>query len=167
MKRVDFNSLMALIFVGVLAALAYFFQDALKSNLRFILEGGFLEVFLVISVAVVVLSHSLKVNESDENSPLIFKSGFKPLDVFLTVGTYVAITSTACSLLEGAYIQQVFGVEYFTKFGELDINVLIGVSALLMWYVIFHMYKMLKELLFIPEEVSTLSDGASEKSALD
>lgn len=60
----------------------------------------------------------------------------------------MAVSTTACSLLEGAFLQQFYDATYFLKFDQLDIYVLIGVSALLLWYVVLHIYQLGVELLF-------------------
>lgn len=158
MKKININSLMALIFVGILAISAYYFQESIKVNLKLVLVQGYLKAILILFVSIVILTHSLKVTSAESDSLVMYRSGFKPLDVVLTLGTYLAITSTACSLLEGAYLQQFFQIEYFKKFEQLDIYTLLGVSALLLWYVVFHMYKLLKEFLLISDDVSIVPE---------
>lgn len=158
MNRLDGRSIAALIGVAALAGAAYIFHSTVMKNVRIVLEAGHLRTGMILVVFIVVATHSIKVKSRAENGVFVIRSGFIPLDVFLTFSTYSAVATTACSLLEGAVIQQFFGdVTYFTKFDQLDIYVLLGVASLLLWYVILHMYILARELFFkdTPYEVST------------
>lgn len=154
MNRIDKSSLLAMTFVAVLAITTYFFQSEVMSSLRLILEKGQLQVVLLIATVIIIISHAIKIKSTSDSSSVMIRSGLVPLDIFLTLSTYTAVTTTACSLLEGAFIQKFYDVKYFNKFSDLDIYVLLGVAALLLWYVAFHMYKMCVELLFKTENVS-------------
>jgi hypothetical protein len=158
MNKLDGHSIAALIVVALLAGSAYVFHSEVMKYVRVVLEAGHLRTGIVLVVFVIVATHSIKVKTRSENGVFVIKSGFIPLDVFLTFVTYSAVATTACSLLEGAVIQQFFGdATYFTKFDQLDIYVLLGVASLLLWYVILHMYILARELFFkdSPYEVST------------
>ncbi len=157
MHKIDKSSLLAILFVAALAIASFLFKKELMGFTRVVLENGELKAILLICISVIVVSHSIKIKPENDSSNVMIRSGVLPLDICLTLGTYIAITTTACSLLEGAFVQQFFGVEYFTKFEDLDIYVLLGVAALLLWYVVFHMYKMISELLFNTEKVSKSS----------
>lgn len=158
MNKLDGCSIAAFIAVALLAGAAYVFHSEVMIYVRLVLETGHLSTGIVLIVFVIVTTHSIKVKNRYENGVFVIKSGFIILDVFLTFGTYYAVATTACSLLEGAVIQQFFGdVTYFTKFDQLDIYVLLGVASLLLWYVIIHMYILSRELFFkdSPYEAST------------
>lgn len=151
MKNMSKSSLIAIFVVSILAILALVFDSQVMSLTKSALENGYIKSGMILAVVIVVVSHSIMIKENS-NSPLVMKFGIKPLDAFLTIGTYSAISSTACSLLEGAFIQFFFETPiYFTRFQSLDLFVLLGVSALLLWYVIFHLYLLTKEFLFITE----------------
>lgn len=154
MHKIDTSSLFSITFIAILAISSYLFKIELMNYVRLVLENGQLKSVLLIFVTIIVISHSIKIKADSGASSAIIHSGLLPLDIFLTLGTYIAITTTACSLLEGAFIQKFFGIEYFSKFNDLDIYVLLGVAALLLWYVAFHMYKMASEVLFKTETVS-------------
>ena len=164
MSRIDKSSLLAIVFVAILAISATIFKDFLMQFTRSVLENGHLKIVLLIAVTIIVFSHSIKIKPKNDSSNVMIRSRLAPLDIFLTLGTYIAVTSTACSLLEGAFIQQFFGVKYFNEFESLDIYVLLGVAALLLWYVAFHMYKMFIELLFNTTEVLKSSEEMHKKS---
>ncbi len=159
MSRIDTSSLFAIFFVAALAVVAYLFKIEIMDYMRLILENGYLKSILLILVAIIVISHSIKVKPGNDSSNVMIRSGLIPIDISLTLGTYFAVTTTACSLLEGSFIQNFYDVQYFIKFKDLDIYVLLGVSALLLWYVAFHMYKMLVELLFKSEEISMATNN--------
>ncbi|QYJ85648.1 hypothetical protein K0I73_15895 [Shewanella mesophila] len=148
MRKFDFSSGISIIFVAALATVAYFYQDIAMGTVRLILEKGYLKIFLNMAIGIIVFTHSLKVQSQNSSRSLLVKSGFLPIDISLTIGTYMAVSTTACSLLEGAFLQQFYDVTYFLKFDQLDIYVLIGVSALLLWYVALHIYQLGVELLF-------------------
>ncbi|MDD8060782.1 hypothetical protein [Shewanella metallivivens] len=148
MRRFDIGSGISIVFVAVLAAVAYFYQDVAMGTMRQALENGYLKIFLNMIILIIVLTHTIKVQAQSSSRSLLVKSGFLPVDMSLTIGTYMAVSTTACSLLEGAFLQQFYDVTYFLKFDQLDIYVLIGVSALLLWYVALHMYQIGVELLF-------------------
>lgn len=144
----DRNSIIAFVFVGILAFITAFYQSEMADYVRLVLEKGYLKKVIFVSVVVVVLTHAVRV-KSNDSAGMVVRTGFLPLDIGLTIGTYSAVSTTACSLLEGAFIQTFYGdVVYFTKFEALDINVLLGVSGLLLWYVVFHMFILGKELFF-------------------
>lgn len=163
MKKLDLGSLMAFSFVAGLAIIAYIFKVQFMEYIRMVLAGGQLKVVLLLAIIAIIVTHAFKVKPGNDTSNVMIRSGLIPLDTFLTLGTYVAVTTTACSLIEGAFMQQFFEITYFTKFGELDVYVLLGVGALLLWYVAFHMYRMSIEILFKVEEVSTPSKGILPK----
>ena len=148
MRSFDYSSAFSIVFVAVLAIVAYSYQDQAMNFTRLILEKGYLKIFLNMAIVIVVFTHSVRVKPQSDTASLLVKSGFLPIDIFLTVSTYIAVSTTACSLLEGAFLQQFFQEAYFLKFGQLDIYVLLGVSALLLWYVALHMYQLGRELLF-------------------
>lgn len=154
MDKINKSSLIAILFVAILAVTSFLFKTELMNFIRIVFENGQFKAVLLMLVSVVVISHSIKVKPENDSSNVMIRSGLLPLDIFLTLGTYVAVTTTACSLLEGAFLQNFFGVEYFSKFEDLDVYVLLGVAALLLWYVAFHMFKMVSELLFNTEQVS-------------
>lgn len=164
MNRVDKSSLLAMVFVAFLAITTYFFQSEVMSSMRLILEKGQLQAVLLIVTVIIILSHAIKIKSTSDSSNVMIRSGLVPLDIFLTLSTYTAVTTTACSLLEGAFIQKFYGVKYFNKFSGLDIYVLLGVAALLLWYVAFHMYKMCVELLFRAEIVSISTEKKHKNS---
>ena len=164
MRRFDLGSGISISFVGVLALVTYFYQDNAMGAMRLVLENGYLKIFLNMAIVVIVLTHAIKVGSQGDSTELIVKSGFLPIDIFLTVGTYTAVSMTACSLLEGAFLQQFYQIQYFLKFGQLDIYVLLGVSALLLWYVALHMYKLGVELLFPVVEVRLSTEEMHDKS---
>lgn len=165
MSQLDTSSLLSTCFIAALSILTYFFQSEVLDFLRLILEKKYLKSILIITVSIIVVSHSIRISPDNDSAGVMIRSGLVPLDLFLTLGTYIAITTTACSLLEGAFIQQFFSdVEYFTKFRDLDIYVLLGVSALLLWYVVFHMYKMGLELFFKRENISKSTQEQHNKS---
>jgi len=154
-KRIDLSSVVALLVVSVFACISYFNQDNAMNIIRVVLENGYLKSAIVIGIVVIIVTHSIRVKSKKDNGVFIIKSGFKPLDVFLSCGTYIAVSSTACSLMEGAFVQQFFGdIQYFTQFSNLDVYVLLGVASLLIWYVVFHMYTLAGELVFNASEVS-------------
>jgi hypothetical protein len=120
-------------------------------GVRWLLESGWFKGILLSYICVTIISHSITVKESDLLDIPLFRTQInKPLDTVLTIGTYVAVASTATTLLKGAYIQQFYGdIIYFREFGKLDIYSLLGVASLLLWYVLFHTSRMFKEALFI------------------
>jgi len=148
-KTIDLSSVAALTIVTLLALISYFYQETAMQLIRLILEAGYLNNVIIYSVVIIIFTHSIKVKNKKDNGVFIIRSGFVPLDVFLSCSTYIAVSTTACSLMEGAFVQQFFGdVQYFTQFTNLDVYVLLGVAALLIWYVIFHMYTLAGELVF-------------------
>ena len=157
MRKFDVSSGISIIFVATLAAFAYFFQDIVMGTMHLIFEKSYLKIFLNMAIGIIVFTHSIKVQAHSSSRSLLFKSGFLPVDISLTIGTYMAVSTTACSLLEGAFLQQFYDITYFLKFDQLDIYVLIGVSALLLWYVALHLYQLGVELLFpvVTPEIST------------
>lgn len=148
MRRFDVSSGISIVFVATLATVAYFYQDIAMGVMRQVLEKGYLKIFLNMAIGIIVFTHSIKVQAQSSSRSLLVKSGFLPIDIFLTIGTYMAVSMTACSLLEGAFLQKFYDVTYFLKFDQLDIYVLIGVSVLLLWYVALHIYQLGVELLF-------------------
>ena len=152
MQHFDKGSIPLFLFVATLATIAYLFDDELMIFIRFILEEGHLNNILVLVVCIVVITHVIKVQS--KSSALMLKSGYTVFDLVLNLVTYYSVTSTACSLLEGAYLQKFYEIEYFTKFKEIDINVLLGVCALLLWYVLLHAYKMSQEIFFKPSHIT-------------
>lgn len=156
MRQPDRGSMLAAAFVGLLAIGSYFYQYEAMDMLRVILEKGHLTALLVLTVMIIVVTHAIKVKPQNSNGNVFIRSGLIPLDIVLTLSTYIAVSTTACALLEGAFVQKFYGVTYFTKFSDLDVYVLLGVSALLIWYVLFHMYKLAIEL-FFPSETPMLS----------
>lgn len=166
MRKFDVGSGISIIFVAALAAISYFYKDIAMSTMGLALENGYLEIFLNMAIVIIVFTHSIKVQAQSSNRSLLVRSGFLPIDIFLTIGTYMAVSTTACSLLEGAFLQQFYDVIYFLKFDQLDIYVLIGVSALLLWYVALHVYQLGIELLF-PVAITELStEEMHNKSSL-
>lgn len=166
MRKFDVGSGISIIFVAALAAVAYFYQDIAMGSMRLILENAYLKIFLNMAIGIIVFTHSIKVQAQSSSRSLLVKSGFLPIDISLTIGTYMAVSTTACSLLEGAFLQQFYDVTYFLKFDQLDIYVLIGVSALLLWYVALHIYQLGVELLFpvvTPELSSELMHNNSRQ----
>ena len=155
MGRINKGSLLAILFVSVLAIASYSFKIELMKTTRAILENELFKNIPAICISIIVISHSIKTKPENDSSNVMIRSGFRLLDTFLTLGTYILVTRTACSLLEGAFVQTFFDVEYFAKFNELDVYVLLGVVALLLWYVAFNMYKMINELLFNRETISS------------
>lgn len=163
MRQPDIGSILAAMFVGLLAVCSYFFQREAMNMLRVVLEKGHLTTLLILIVMVIVITHSIKVKPQNSSGNFFIRSGLIPLDIVLTLSTYIAISTTACALLEGAFVQKFYGVTYFTKFSDLDVYVLLGVSALLIWYVLFHMYKLAVEL-FFPSETPILSSAKQHVS---
>ncbi|WP_152960817.1 hypothetical protein [Pseudoalteromonas sp. P1-9] len=104
----------------------------------------------------------IRVNSKTKSSIFMFRSGFPVIDSVLNWATYYSVTSTACVLLEGAYLQKFYNIQYYTKFNGLDINVMLGVCALLLWYVSLHIFKMGQELLFKPEEVVIAAETGTQ-----
>lgn len=144
----DRNSLYATIAIALLAFVAYYYQEAVSSYIRIILERGYLKVLLSIFVIAIVTVHSFRVKEIPSDR-MVITTGFKQFDAIMTIMTYTAIVTTASSLLEGAFIQKFYDdAVYFTKFNSYDIGVLLAVSALLLWYVLFHVYILARELFF-------------------
>ncbi len=149
MSQLNRSSVIALIGVAVFAVSAYISQSEIMRYVRVVLEEGYLRMGIILMIFTIVTVHVIKIKSKFANKVFVVESGFTFLDGFLTFGTYSAVTTTACSLLEGAVIQQFFGdIIYFSKFNQVDIYVLLGVSGLLLWYVILHMYILARELLF-------------------
>ncbi|WP_323898876.1 hypothetical protein [Aeromonas caviae] len=163
MRQPDRGSILAAMFVGFLAICSYFFQHEAMNMLKVFLEKGHLTALLVLTVMIIVITHSIKVKPQNSSGNAFIRSGLIPLDIVLTLSTYIAVSTTACALLEGAFVQKFYGVTYFTKFSDLDVHVLLGVSALLIWYVLFHMYKLAVEL-FFPSETPVLSSAKKHVS---
>ena len=87
MTKIDKSSLLAIIFVATLAITTYFFQGDVMKFLRLILEQGHLKSLLIIVVAVIIISHSIKVKPNNDSSNIMIRSGLVPLDIFLTLST--------------------------------------------------------------------------------
>ena len=158
MNRIDGKWTVSFLVVMVLAVSAYVYESEVMQYVRIILESGYLKASFMLPILVIVFMHAIKMEAPMDNSVFVVRLGFVPLDVVLTSATYCAVAATACSLLEGAVVQQYFGdVEYFANFESLDIWVILGVSVLLLWYVILHMYILARELFFrgVPYKVST------------
>jgi len=163
-KSIDKSSVVALIIVGLLAVASYFFKEQAMQLTRSILEDGYLRITIIFGVVVIIFTHSIRVKNKKDNGVFIIRSGFIPLDIFLSCGTYIAVTTTACSLMEGAFIQQFFDdVKYFNQFSNLDVYVLLGVAALLIWYVVFHMYTLAGELVFNASKISASDEEPHNK----
>ncbi|UKE83561.2 hypothetical protein PJ912_22625 [Pectobacterium colocasium] len=164
MRKFDIGSGISISFVGILAAVAFFNQESSMGIMKLALEKGYLKVFLNIVIVVIVFTHTVKVRSQEDAAGFLVKSGFLPIDMFSTIGTYIAVSSTACSLLEGAILQQFYQINYFLKFSQLDIYILLGVSALLLWYVILHMYQLGVDLLFPVAKVQISTEEMHKKS---
>lgn len=151
MKNVNTKFVLFVIFLILLIIGTALYKDEVMSSVRWCLESGWFKGVLLSYIVITIVSHAIAVKESDLSDIPLFKTQInKPLDVMLTIGTYVAVGSTASTLLKGAYIQQFYGdVMYFNEFGKVDIYSLLGVAALLLWYVLFHTSRMFKEALFI------------------
>ncbi|MBB1315954.1 hypothetical protein [Aliivibrio sp. SR45-2] len=165
MKQPDLGSILAAGFVAFLAIGSNIYEENAMVFIRSILEKGHLNTSLVIIVLVIVITHAIKIRPQNSSNSVFIRSGLIPLDIVLTLSTYIAVSTTACALLEGAFIQKFYHVVYFTKFSVLDIYVLMGVSALLIWYVLFHMYKLSIEL-FFPSKTLKLSSADMHKKQL-
>ena len=121
MTKVDKSSLIAMIFIAILDVRTYFFQNEVMKFLRLILEKGYLKsnsmvlnggYILIIIVAVIIISHSLKVKPNNDSSNVMIRS----VGIFLTLSTYVAVTTTACSLLESAFLIKIFWKSFSLPF---------------------------------------------------
>ncbi len=112
MTKVDKSSLIAMIFIAILDVRTYFFQNEVMKFLRLILEKGYLKSILIIIVAVIIISHSLKVKPNNDSSNVMIRS----VGIFLTLSTYVAVTTTACSLLESAFLIKIFWKSFSLPF---------------------------------------------------
>ena len=165
MRRPDMGSIYAAVIIGVLACGSFFFKNEAMNFMRLILEKDYLNSCLILVILIIVVTHAIKVKPQKTSEKTLIRSGFIPLDIFLTLGTYIAVTKTACSLLEGAFIQNFYDVVYFTRFSSLDIYVLLGVSAFLIWYVLLDIYKLSIEL-FFPLETPKLSDASKHNPNL-
>ncbi|MFJ5361895.1 hypothetical protein ACIPUG_13170 [Pectobacterium sp. CHL-2024] len=164
MRKFDIGSGVSILFLGVLVVIVYFYQENVMGTMRLIFENSYLKITLNIAIMVIVFTHSVKIRAQEDSVGLLIKVGFLPIDIFLTIGTYIAVSSTACSLLEGAFLQKFYQTTYFLKFDQLDIYVLLGVSALLLWYVVFHMYQLVVDLLFPVEKVQRSTEEMHNKS---
>lgn len=164
MRKFDIGSGFSILFLGILVAAVYFYQENVMGIMKFILENSYLKIVLNIVIVVIVSTHSIKIRSQEDAVGLLIKVGFLPIDIFLTIGTYIAVSSTACSLLESAFLQKFFQTTYFLKFDQLDIYVLLGVSALLLWYVVFHMYQLGVDLLFPVAKVQSSTEEMHNKS---
>lgn len=60
-----------------------------------VLENSYLKIFLNIVIVVIVLTHTIKVSLQEDAAGFLVKSGFLPIDMFSTIGTYMAVSSTA------------------------------------------------------------------------
>ncbi|QQA74575.1 hypothetical protein [Pectobacterium parmentieri] len=164
MRKFDIRSGVSISFVGILAIVVFFNQESAMGIIKQVLEQSYLKIFLNIVIVVIVLTHTIKVRSQEDATGFLVKSGFLPIDMFSTIGTYMAVSSTACSLLEGAFLQQFYEIGYFLKFSQLDIYILFGVSALLLWYVALHMYQLGVDLLFPLEKVQISTEEMHNKS---
>lgn len=151
MKRINSKVLLSMIFLILLSSSAIVFKKDVMDSIRWLLESGWLRVGLLMYIVVTIIIHSFFIEETYLSDVPLFQSRIsKPLYIFLTIGTYAAVTSTAVTLLKGAYIQQFYGdVIYFNEFEKIDIYALLGVATLLLWYAIFNTSRLLKEALFV------------------
>lgn len=76
MRKFDVGSGISIIFVAVLAAVAYFYQDTAMGTMRLVLENGYLKIFLNMAIGIIIITHSIKVQAQSSSRSLLVKSGF-------------------------------------------------------------------------------------------
>ena len=146
-NKVDTKSVLSLLTVLALAGTTTVFKDEVFKFVRLALESDTINTLLSIVIVAAVFIHTVKIKDRSDTKAYIINSKFAPLDMILSMGSYLAVSRTATSLIEGAFIQEFYGTPtYFAKFNQLDIYVLIGVSGLLLWHVIWNMYLLITDI---------------------
>ncbi|KXO10079.1 hypothetical protein AKG98_863 [Moritella sp. JT01] len=124
-------------------------QVLIMLGIRYLLESGYLMGACTIFVFVSIICHGVYVNESVlEDVPMFKSNQLWILEILVNIATYVAITSTAITLLKALYIQQFYGdIQYFLEFKSYDIYTMFGVSCALLWFSMFKCWLLFHEAL--------------------
>lgn len=125
-------------------------QSLLIQSIRDFLSWEKLILIVNLAIFTVICGHAITVQETNNKETIIFRTPIKILNTALEVATHVSISSSAITLLKGAFIQHFFDDKsYFLEFDKIDVVLLIVVSLILLWYVGSTVFIMLKEALFI------------------
>ncbi len=147
--RFEFRFRLAFIAV-IVVIICVFFEfrsESIKCFLRYLLESDLLFKLLSFYVIPVVVTYGINVpGDILEDIPVFRLQLTKPIDIALNLGTFMAMSRTGASLLEGTYMEIFFGKDkqYFAEFDKLDVYVLMGLAWFLLWYVIFQTTMMVK-----------------------
>lgn len=136
------------IVIMIILSISYInFEDTYKNGIKFLFEGDY---FLWIYTIAVVIAFSIhfwyKIETSSDLK--MFKSEIAIFDSISNITTFLAIGSTALTLLKGIYLQKFFKVVYFINFADFDLGIIFAVSCALLWLVIVRIAGLYKEALY-------------------
>lgn len=140
--------LFSALFLGALCILFTLNKLEVMAGIRFLLESGYMMKVCVIFSVVSICCHTFFVSESNLDVPMFKSNQLWILELIVNVATYVAISSTAVTLLKALYIQEFYGdIQYFLEFRNYDIYTMFGVSGVLLWFSMFKCWQLLHEAL--------------------
>lgn len=158
MKKIDLVTLVQLLFLMAMVALSFFFSAELIEVTRKALLKSYLEYALLgLGFSIIPLYFYKSQSASDVNL-LRIKTGNWLADIVVQCGTHFSLTTTACALFEGIFMQRVYGEVYFVEFGQVDIFVMVGLVGWLFWYTLAQLFRMGQEIL-IKRNVTTAAAG--------
>ncbi len=147
-KQVNKNVIYAAIGLLLLSLAYQFFENEFKEAIKYLFETNYLWNGYNFIVVVVFFLHALFINNSQSYDFNVLKGELPFLDAFLNVATYIAVGSTALSLLKGIYLQEVFEVIYFKNYQNYDLYAMIGVSVILLWFSITRVWRVGVEVVY-------------------
>jgi hypothetical protein len=142
------------IFLFVLCIFYFYWKSEFQEAIKFLFESNYLWRAYNITVIIIFALHGFFVNSSESYDFKLLKSEMVLFDSIVNMATYIAVGSTALSLLKGIYLQEVFNSTYFINFEKYDLFTMIGVSVVLLWFSITRVWKVAIEVLYYnPQEV--------------
>lgn len=138
---------LVVIFLTIVCILFTVFQVEIMLKIKWLLENSILKIGCIIFVIVSISCHALIVPETELDDVSLFKGNkIAPLIVIANISTYVAISSTATTLLKAIYLQKFFNdSKYFYQFEDYDVYVMFAGCLVLLWFTIFNCGLLLKE----------------------
>ncbi|MDE1327019.1 hypothetical protein L9W97_17980 [Vibrio aestuarianus] len=139
--------ILAVLLLTALCILFAVYQEDVMFRIKWLLESSILKIGCIIFVIVSILCHSLFVPETElEDVPLFKGNQLAPLIVIANISTYVAISSTATTLLKAIYLQKFYAEsKYFYQFENYDVNIMFAGCLVLLWFTLFNCGLLLKE----------------------
>ncbi len=138
---------LVVLFLTIVCILFTIFQDDIMLKIKWLLENSILKVGCIIFVIVSISCHAFFVPETELDDVSLFKGNkIAPLIVIANISTYVAISSTATTLLKAIYLQKFYNdSKYFYQFEDYDVYVMFAGCLVLLWFTIFNCGLLLKE----------------------